>query len=315
MSKKRTPLLSSALYSYRHFGLSLMACKRKTSSREEYEKPLSVGVFGGSFNPIHLGHVLLAISAQQTDAVDEVVLVPVFKHVIKRDLLPFEERVKMCKLAVAPFGGESSSSSSSISVSTIEQQVGESNGAMLRALKKQYPVGTRFQWICGDDFFAWMETPKGIETLQEVSGLIVKRRLYDSKNDGEFLNQPIDEKRIRSFLSKMNVEVDFVCEESLAHLSSTLVRRAPKTWRSFLSQSVTGYLDTRPHLRKLLFAKGIPRNNKRVMLNSKRTSCLLVEKGSTFIKTAHALRRNCRCIACRPSSASTADANLDVRIV
>lgn len=37
--------------------------------------PLTVGVFGGSFNPIHLGHALLAITVKQTKAVDEVVLV------------------------------------------------------------------------------------------------------------------------------------------------------------------------------------------------------------------------------------------------
>jgi nicotinate (nicotinamide) nucleotide adenylyltransferase len=112
--------------------------------------PLTIGVFGGSFNPIHLGHALLAITVQQTKPVDGVVLVPVYRHAVKRDLLPFEDRVAMCQLAVKAFGSD-------ITVSTVEQQVGESNGPMLRGLKAQYPVGTRFLWICGDDFFRWME--------------------------------------------------------------------------------------------------------------------------------------------------------------
>ena len=61
-------------------------------------KPLNIGVFGGSFNPIHLGHALLAITTQQTKPVDAVVLVPVYKHASKTDLLPFEDRVAMCRL-------------------------------------------------------------------------------------------------------------------------------------------------------------------------------------------------------------------------
>ena len=141
--------------------------------------PLTIGVFGGSFNPIHLGHALLAITVQQTKQVDQVVLVPVYKHAVKTDLLPFADRVKMCQLAVAAFGDD-------VTVSTIEEDVGESNGAMLRGLKKQYPAGTRFLWICGDDFFRWIDRPKGLETVSEVSGLIVQRRLH-RQQDGDGL--------------------------------------------------------------------------------------------------------------------------------
>ena len=101
-------------------------------------EPLTIGVFGGSFNPIHLGHALLAITTQQTMPVNAVVLVPVYKHAVKRDLLPFDDRVRMCQLAVQPFSSNNTleSSNNAISVSTIERDVGESNGAMLRGLKK-----------------------------------------------------------------------------------------------------------------------------------------------------------------------------------
>jgi cytidyltransferase-like protein len=87
----------------------------------QLKRPLRIGVFGGSFNPIHLGHSLLAITTQQTKNVDQVVLVPVYKHAVKRDLLPFEDRFEMCKLAVQSFGD-------ALHVSTIERDVGESNG-------------------------------------------------------------------------------------------------------------------------------------------------------------------------------------------
>jgi nicotinate (nicotinamide) nucleotide adenylyltransferase len=210
-------------------------------------KPQTIGVFGGSFNPIHLGHALLAITTQQTCPVDAVVLVPVYQHAVKRDLLPFADRVAMCTLAVAPFG-------SALTVSTVEQETGKSNGAMLRALKNKYPVGTKFVWICGDDFFRWMDRPAGLDTIKEVSGLIVQRRLHKevdtssgSEDKPRFFKEPVDEAKIRAVTTKFDLDIHFIYGE-LPHFSSSLVRRAPGHWRSFLTQTVVQYLDARPHL-------------------------------------------------------------------
>lgn len=201
--------------------------------------PLTIGVFGGSFNPIHLGHVLLAITVQQTKAVDRVVLVPVYKHAVKKDLLPFENRVQMCHLAVAH--------NLNMEVSTIEKDVGESNGAMLRGLKQQYPEGTRFLWICGDDFIRWMDRPKGLETLREVHGLIVQRRLHRDEEFDRFYKMPLDEQKIRKVAAQLDLDIDIIYGE-LPHFSSTLVRKTPGNWKSFLPQAVVKYLDERPPL-------------------------------------------------------------------
>jgi len=209
------------------------------------ETPQSIGVFGGSFNPIHLGHALLAITTQQTKPVDSVVLVPVFKHHVKTDLLPFEDRVAMCELAVAPFRGKCGAG---IDVSTIEKEVGESNAAMLRALKNKYPRGSKLFWICGDDVFDWIENPKGLETMKEVSGLIVQRRLHKSRDGADrFFKSPMDESKIRQIGAKLDLHIEFIYGE-LPHFSSTLVRKTPGNWRAFLPQSVAKYLDARPAL-------------------------------------------------------------------
>lgn len=233
------------------------------NNNKQPQRPLRIGVFGGSFNPIHLGHALLAITTQQTKPVDQVVLVPVFKHAVKRDLLPFEDRVKMCQLAVAPFASSGSNHSHgflqgqpSIVVSTVEQRVGASNGAMLQGLQQDYPAGTQFFWICGDDFFRWMERPKGLETLQEVHGLIVQRRLHKHATDStgdRFFKEPLDEQKVRAVAARLNLTMDFIYGE-LPHFSSTLVRRAPGHWRSFLPQTVAEYLEARPQLLQKLIA-------------------------------------------------------------
>jgi hypothetical protein len=97
-----------------------------------------------------------------------------------------------------------------------------------------------------------MERPKGLETLKEVDGLIVQRRLHKQEDvDETFFKEPIDENRIRASAVRLGLEIEFIYGE-LPHFSSTLVRRAPGHWRSFLPSSVIQYLDARPHLLKQL---------------------------------------------------------------
>mmetsp|Transcript_17728 Transcript_17728/g.26849 ORF Transcript_17728/g.26849 Transcript_17728/m.26849 type:complete len:577 (+) Transcript_17728:187-1917(+) len=214
-------------------------------------RPLTIGVFAGSFNPIHLGHSLLAITTQQTKPLDKVILVPTYKHAVKKDLLPFDDRVAMCKLAVAPFASQASKTV--VEVSTIERETGASNGVMLRALRQKYPQGTKLMYICGDDFFRWFERPSGLKVLDEVDGLIVQRRLHKQHTADRFYKQPFDEDHIRSVCARLNLELDFIYGE-LPHFSSTLVRRTPGNWRSFLPQSVSAYLAKRPQLLERLIA-------------------------------------------------------------
>jgi len=217
---------------------------------EQQDEPaLKVGVFGGSFNPIHLGHVLLAVTTQQTKPIHKLLMVPVFKHARKTNLLPFEDRVEMCKLAVEPFAA--TSGGARVEVCEIEKQVGQSNAPMLKAIRKKYEseVGRKIElyWICGDDVFTWIEKPKGVQTMAEVAGLIVQRRLHKGSAQDRFYKEPLDETRIRSIAAKLNVDISFIYGE-LPHFSSTLVRNAPGMWRSFLPQSVAKYLEQKPEL-------------------------------------------------------------------
>ena len=58
-----------------------------------------VAIFGGSFNPPHVAHVLAAVYVLSTEPVDEVLVVPVYKHPFSKELASFEDRLEMCRMA------------------------------------------------------------------------------------------------------------------------------------------------------------------------------------------------------------------------
>lgn len=63
-----------------------------------------VAVYGGSFDPPHLGHVLSIAWALSAADVDEVWVIPTWEHAFeKAHRASFAARMKMCELALAPF--------------------------------------------------------------------------------------------------------------------------------------------------------------------------------------------------------------------
>ncbi|MBK7579138.1 MAG: nicotinate-nicotinamide nucleotide adenylyltransferase [Myxococcales bacterium] len=58
-----------------------------------------VAIFGGSFNPPHVAHVLAVTYTLAFGGIQELLVVPVFEHAFSKDLAPFVERVELCRLA------------------------------------------------------------------------------------------------------------------------------------------------------------------------------------------------------------------------
>jgi nicotinate-nucleotide adenylyltransferase len=66
-----------------------------------------VGILGGTFDPVHLGHLLLAEQAREALALQQVLLVPASRppHKPGRVLTPFGLRLEMVRLAVGEVEG------------------------------------------------------------------------------------------------------------------------------------------------------------------------------------------------------------------
>ena len=109
--------------------------------------PSRIGILGGSFDPIHNGHLRIAEATQQRYSLDKVVLVPAYcpPHKARPILAPFEHRLAMLKLAVEDFPH--------FDVSDIERhgQCPSYAGDTVRRLKEVYGAHGTFYFIVGLD--------------------------------------------------------------------------------------------------------------------------------------------------------------------
>jgi len=106
-----------------------------------------IGIFGGTFNPIHWGHLLVAETALDQFDLSGVIWVPTFYPSHKSvELLEYDHRFEMVKQAIAPHPA--------FWVSDLEQQRQGTSYALgtLLDLEVLYPK-SNWHWIIGLDAF------------------------------------------------------------------------------------------------------------------------------------------------------------------
>lgn len=103
-------------------------------------KKEQVALFGGSFNPPHIGHSMV-IAYALSQHVDRVIVAPTYKHEFEKELIPFEHRYNMARLAFSwPNDDESNHPFSKVFVSDIEKVLKESR--TLNTIKSLYEYYT-----------------------------------------------------------------------------------------------------------------------------------------------------------------------------
>ena len=64
----------------------------------EYVK--KVGILGGTFSPVHLGHLLVAETAREAFGLDEILFIPSGISYLKSNVLDAKSRMYMTSLAI-----------------------------------------------------------------------------------------------------------------------------------------------------------------------------------------------------------------------
>lgn len=140
----------------------------------------AIGILGGTFDPIHLGHISLALEILDTYKLDEVWLCPAAKNPLKKNRAEAsdEDRVAMIRLAIKGIPNlkcktlELSRPPPSYTIDTVK--------ALYADVAKKN-MDTKFYLIIGEDsaetFFDWKQP----EDILKLVTVIVGRRENSSK--------------------------------------------------------------------------------------------------------------------------------------
>ncbi len=123
---------------------------------------MHIGLFGGSFNPPHIGHGLVCYYLLETTSLEQIWLIPTYQHAFSKGLAPFHDRVRMCALLAEPFGNR-------VLVSEVERERGGISYTVdtVQHLVAHYP-GHTFEWIIGADILAETSRWKDYDRLRSM---------------------------------------------------------------------------------------------------------------------------------------------------
>ncbi len=129
-----------------------------------------VGVFGGSFNPPHISHVLAAAAVVSLHALDALLVIPTFMHPFAKSLAPYAARLAMCRLAMGELPR--------VRISRIEEELGGESRTLrtVETLKARNP-GWTLRLVMGADLV--VEAPKwhGFDRIKELAEPLVLGRV------------------------------------------------------------------------------------------------------------------------------------------
>ncbi len=181
----------------------------------------TIGIFGGSFNPVHIGHMMLASYLTQWGYVDEVwlTLSPLNPLKDAAELLPDIKRLAM--LSIAAKGADA------IDICDIELSMPKPSYTIdtLRVLAERYPE-YRFKLIIGSDNWQIFDRWRSAQQILDDFGVLVYLRP----------GYPVD---------KRHIDGMEVVDAPMAHVSSTFIRQAIAKGRNinyFLPAGVYKYI-------------------------------------------------------------------------
>lgn len=185
----------------------------------------NIGLYFGTFNPIHIGHLAIANYLIESSNLDELWLVvtPHNPHKKKKTLLDDYQRLHMVHLAVDEYP--------KIKASNIEFHLPQPNYTIntLAHLSEKYPEAT-FSLIMGEDNLKSLHKWKNYQAILDDYNIMVYPRIAAGEIPTAFVNHP-----------KINR-----IQAPIIEISSTMIRNAisqGKDFRYFMHHKVHQYID------------------------------------------------------------------------
>ena len=184
-----------------------------------------IGLYFGTFNPIHVGHLIIANHMVEFSDLEEVwfVVTPHNPHKKKKTLLEDHHRLAMVRIAVEEYP--------KLQASNVEFDLPQPNYTVntLAHLEEKYPK-KNFCLIMGEDNLKSLQKWKNYEVILERYSIYVYPRISEGIVETQFDNH----KKIKKV------------DAPIIELSSTFIRKgikAGKNIQPMLSAEVWKYLD------------------------------------------------------------------------
>jgi len=202
------------------------------------QKRERIGVFGGTFDPIHNGHLRVALEVMASMRLDRIIFVPAGNppHKSRPDMASASDRIEMVRLACL--------SVDVFEVSDIELDRGGRSYTVdtLSLISKSIGVGGELFFIMGMDAFMHFHTWKEPEKILGLASLIIMTRpvsgLADEENEvRKYIKEYLSEEYVlpseegHSFVHHELGEIHFVRVTGL-EISGTMIRGLAKNKKS-----------------------------------------------------------------------------------
>jgi nicotinate-nucleotide adenylyltransferase len=133
---------------------------------------MRIGLLGGTFNPVHNGHLAITRQTREAIGLDQILFVPSNHppHKSHDSLAPAKDRYEMVRLAIA--------SNSSLAISDVElRRPGKSYSIdTIRLLQQEYGAQTELVFLIGLDAFLDFPSWRDPQTLLELCPFVVISR-------------------------------------------------------------------------------------------------------------------------------------------
>ncbi len=199
---------------------------QKCPNQKKNRKVKKVGLYFGTFNPIHIGHLAIANHMVEFSALDEVwfIITPQSPFKKKHSLLDNHHRYQMVFEAVQDYPN--------LKPSTIEFDLPQPNYTIntLLLLEEQYGKEHDFSLIMGEDNLKSFHKWKNYESILEHHAIYVYPRISKGKMEHQFEGHP------------KIIKVD----APIMEISSTFIRNAHKEGKNIkplLPAPVWKYMD------------------------------------------------------------------------
>ena len=158
---------------------------------------MRVAFYGGSFNPVHVSHVMAATYLLSVGDFDRVLVVPVYSHAFDKQLAGFDDRVRMCELAMGWIPG--------VEVDRIEETLDTPSLTLrtLRALGQQH-TDWKLRLVIGADVVAETEKWHAFDEVKALAPPYVLGRVGVSRPDVPPPVLPgVSSTRVRQLMARM----------------------------------------------------------------------------------------------------------------